>query len=474
MSVPSYVMILGVLALELWVLRRVRAAGTERQAAFMVSASVFALAANWAYVSGLSQGLNATLPVLAVSGVILTIGMVREGLFGVIPLALPVIVSRDPDGLVVVRPHGGLLYANPRAREFLAPVPLTPELPLLAALIPRLREADGAEIARSESDWEERWWHTVLQPGGALYRFGDGEERWLRISGQPVHGSRNRLLAHCLRLHDATYEQGAEIEVRRARRLESVAELSLGVAHDFHNLLMVMKGNAELLAEDLPDDPKLQRMLYRILRSGEQARELADQLRLYAGDAEVTRVHLDLSELVRDTFELLDPNLLSSRTGESFDLKLDLSSDPVTIEADATQLRQVILNLLVNARDALAQEGGEIRVVTGSAWVAPDRAQRLVVGKDERAGEYGFLRVSDTGRGMDAATQERIFEPFFSTKGKHRGIGLSTVFGIVRSHDALLELESSVGHGTLFSVYFPIVGPIAGPVAAPGNDARVG
>lgn len=454
MAVPSYALILGVLAFELWMLL-VGTLRARRQAAFMITASGVTLAANWAYVSG-STSVNLTLPVLAVAGMILTTGMTREGLFGVLPVALPIIASRDPDGIVVVRPGGVVLYANRRAREILSPVALVPEACLLATFASRLRGVDGAPAARSQSNWSERWWRTVLQPGGALYRYGDDELRWLRVSAQQVRDRRQRLLAYCLRVHDATHEHNAEIEVQRARRLESVAQLALGVAHDLHNLLMVVRGNTNLLVDELPEKPGIQRKLYRIVRAGEQAMELADQLQLYAGAAEPTRATLDLSELVRDMFEVLDSGFFSVPGCESPEVKLDVAPDPVTIQVDATQLRQLLLNLLVNARDALAGEGGQIRVQTGSSWLAPERAAGLVVGRDRPAGEYGYLRVCDAGCGMDAATQERIFEPFYSTKGKHRGIGLSIVFGIVRSHDALLELESHVGRGTTFSVYFPI------------------
>jgi len=470
MALPSYCLILGVLVLELWILSRFGAPHTRRQAGVMIAASGVTLAANLAYVSGATSGMNATLPVLAVSGVILTVGMIWEGLFGVLPVALPIVAARDPDGIVVLRRDGGTLYANQRAREILSPIGVAASSPLLATLASRLHEADGAPVAPRDSQpssrpesrhdaqnrpgWEDRWWRTVLQPGGALFCYGDEDVRWLRISAQPVWGRGQRLLAHCLRVHDATQEHNAGIEVQRARRLESVAQLALGVAHDFQNLLTVVRGNAELLIDEVPARPEIQRKLHRVLRASEQATELADQLQLYAGAAEPTRTTLDLSELVRDMFELFDSSFFSSPGGETPNVELDLAPEPVTIEADETQLHQLALNLLVNARDELAGERGTIRVQTGSNWLTPERVEHLVAGRDRPAGRYGYLRVSDTGSGMDATTQERIFEPFFSTKGKHRGIGLATVFGIVQSHGALLELQSCIGRGTTFSVYF--------------------
>ena len=375
--------------------------------------------------------------------------MLRQGLFGVLPVALRVIASHDPDGLLVVRGER-LVHANPRARELLSPLDLAAGVPMPDALGPRLQR-DGT---RAVGEWDA-WWQAVLAPGGALYRYDGDTPRWLRVSGQPVYARRGRLLAHCLRVHDATEEQRAELELRRARRLESVAELSRGVAHDFHNLLAVVTGNADLLLDQLPATPAVQRKLQRILASSRQAAELAGQLQLYAGAAPPTRLPVDLSELARDTLEMLDPDEFSGSAGGRLDVELDLASGPLRIEADATQLRQLLLNLYVNARDALDERGGEIAIGTGRSWLEPARAEHLVLGRDRPAADYAFLRVADTGAGMDPETQERIFEPYFSTKGKQRGIGLSTVFGIARSHGALIALESRIGKGTTFTIYFP-------------------
>jgi signal transduction histidine kinase len=449
MALPNYALILGAGAVVLRGLRGTDARPTRSQAAFMIVASGITLLANWAYVSGAGPHAGVTLPLISLAVLILVVGMLRQGLFGVLPVALRVIASHDPDGLLVVR-GARLVHANPRARELLSPVDLAAGVPLPDALGPRL-EREGARAFRDR----DAWWQAVLAPGGALYRYHGDTLRFLRVSGQPVYARRGRLLAHCLRIHDATEEQRAELEVRRARRLESVAELSRGVAHDFHNLLAVVTGNADLLLNQLPATPAVQRKLHRILRSSRQAAELAGQLQLYAGAAPPTRVPVDLSELARDTLEMLDPEALPGSAGRRLDVELDLASGPLRIEADATQLRQLLLNLYVNARDALDASGGEIGVATGRTWLEPARAAHLVLGRDRPAGEYAFLRVADTGAGMDPETQERIFEPYFSTKGKQRGIGLSTVFGIARSHGALIALESRIGSGTVFTLYFP-------------------
>jgi len=186
-------------------------------------------------------------------------------------------------------------------------------------------------------------------------------------------------------------------------------------------------------------------------RFARRAGELASQLQLYSGGGEAFRTPVDLSEIVRETVQL----------GEGLDepgtrLSLELAPGPLWIEADATQLRQTVANLCANARESLPEEGGEIRVRTGRSWVEPHRLEGLVLGRDQAAAEYAWVRVSDTGSGITADASERIFEPFFSTRGKRRGIGLSIVLGIARAHDALLEVTTQPGRGSDFTLYLPI------------------
>jgi signal transduction histidine kinase len=460
MALPNYALILAAGAVELRALLHADTPRARSQSAFMIAASGITLLANWAYMAGLGGPGKAPVFILSAAAVILVIGMLRQGLFGVLPVALPVIASNDPDGLLVVRSSGHLVHANPRARTLLAPVELAAGARLQDLLAPRLTHRNGVPVVGSDRSRQEGCWRALLRPGGALYRYdNDDQARWLRISGQPVHAQRGRLVAHCLRIHDATDEQRAELELHRARRLESVAELSRGVAHDFHNLLAVVRGNAELLRDIVPERPDGQRQLSRILQASEQAAELADQLQLYTGDEPPTRVRIDLSILVRDMSEVLDAELFEVPPAEAIDIELDLASEPLAIEADATQVRQLLLNLFVNARDALEERGGTIRVTTGRTRLEPANAENLVLGREQPAADYAYLMVSDTGVGIEADAQERIFEPFFSTKGKKRGIGLSTVFGIARAHDAVVELVSHVGRGTAFRIYLPAVAP---------------
>jgi signal transduction histidine kinase len=204
------------------------------------------------------------------------------------------------------------------------------------------------------------------------------------------------------------------------------------------------------LREELVGFPELRGRVDKILRVADRAGELAEQLHLYAGGAEPMREPTDLNELVVEIAEVIEPE-----AGPQVVLALELASRPLEIEADPTQLRQALLNLLVNARESLSNAGGQIRVVTELGVRDPAELQGLVLGAGAAVGPYASVRVEDTGAGMDPELQERIFEPFFSTKGKQRGTGLATVIGVARAHEGLVQIHSVPGRGTAFTLYVP-------------------
>jgi len=446
MAIPNYALILAAAALVIGVSWRVRRPAVRRQGFVLVSASGLTLLSNWAYLFDSGVRPVSTLLVFAVAAAIVAMGMYRQALFGVLPAALSVIFDHDPDGLLVVRPGGRLVHANPRARELLAPADLR-----LDARVPEDLPGLLSAVEGQQADRAVRWWSEVLDPRGRLFRYGLSDARALHVSGRPVRGRTDRLAALVLRIRDVTAEEEANAALRRTRRLESVAELARGVAHDFHNLLSVVQGNARLLVRDLRGQPGVERRLERILRFGHRATELADQLELYAGGADPIATSVDLNELVRVTADGLDPE-----PGAQVALRLDLCSSEPRVLGDATQLGQAILNLLVNAREVLQEGGGLIRVTTGTMRIDPASCHDLVLGGDRPPGLYSFVLVSDDGPGVDREAQERIFEPFVSTKDKHSGIGLSIVLGVARAHRALLQLKSTPGRGTTFGIYFAL------------------
>ncbi|MFW5738786.1 MAG: PAS domain S-box protein [Myxococcota bacterium] len=268
--------------------------------------------------------------------------------------------------------------------------------------------------------------------------------------------------------HDLTARKRAEAErcalearIQHTQKLESLGVLAGGIAHDFNNLLMGVLGNASLALLDLAPESPARESVKRIETTAHRAADLTKQLLAYSGRGRFVVQPLDLSKLVEEMIHLLETVISKKAT-----LRLDFARDLPAIEADATQIRQVVMNLITNASDALGDDGGMIVVRTGS--MAADEAYLRTTYLDEalEAGRYVFMEVSDTGHGMDADTVQRVFDPFFSTKFTGRGLGLAAVIGIVRGHRGAIKVYSEPGRGTCFKVLFPAV-PAPTPSSAP-------
>jgi signal transduction histidine kinase len=444
--------IFGACALMLQVSRRLESPRLRRHGQLTAISSLMIVVSTGAYVLFGEPFSQTALACLGASAGLLVFGMLRWGLFGVMPLALPVVFERSPDGLLVVDSEGRLLHANPRARELLAPASLAPDEFIPLALAPGLRTAQGAALPGGKPGTQE-WWRQVGSEEGLLHRHASAEGTvWLHISSHSVLGRGSRVAARAVRIRDVTRETVTQVDQRRARRLESVTQLARGVVHDWNNVLASLRGNADLLRDELDGSPRLTNRVDKILRVADRAGELADQLHLYAGGAEPMREPVDLNELVVEVAEVIEPE-----AGPQVGLELDLTDEALEIEADPTQLRQALLNLLVNAREALSEAGGQIRVVTELGHREPSELRGLALGEVRGAGTYASVRVEDTGAGMDSELQERIFEPFFSTKGKQRGTGLATVVGVARAHEGLVQVDSEPGRGTAFTLYVPAI-----------------
>jgi PAS domain S-box-containing protein len=249
---------------------------------------------------------------------------------------------------------------------------------------------------------------------------------------------------------DITQRKQLEDELRQAQKMEAVGRLAGGVAHDFNNLLTVITGRSAMLLGRLrPDDP-LRRSVEQIQKTADRAAGLTRQLLAFSRKQVLQRKVLDLNTMVDEVSAMLRRLI-----GEDVQLLLTLGPRAGHVNADSGQLEQVLMNLAVNARDAMPR-GGNLGVETDCVQVEaapPDRPDALP------PGPYAVLRVMDTGVGMDAATQARIFEPFFTTKepGKGTGLGLSMVHGVVRQHGGAIQVQSVLGGGTTFEIYLPQV-----------------
>lgn len=271
------------------------------------------------------------------------------------------------------------------------------------------------------------------------------------------------------RVRQAEERRTLEDRVREIQRRESIGVLAGGVAHDFNNLLGAILGNADLALSRLAEPTEERRAVETIRQAATRAADLTRQLLDYAGRGRFASQAVDLSEAARETGEILAVSI-GRRAKVEFDL------DPATprVRADPTQVRQVVMNLLTNGAEAISGEGGLISVRTGSEELDSASLSTMAGGDEARPGRFGFVEVRDNGRGMDSVEKARVFEPFFTTKFAGRGLGLAAVFGIVQSKGGAIEVESTPGLGSKFTVYFPEdVSPARGTerAGAPKVDA---
>jgi two-component system, cell cycle sensor histidine kinase and response regulator CckA len=252
---------------------------------------------------------------------------------------------------------------------------------------------------------------------------------------------------------DISDQSRLEEQLRQSQKMEAVGRLAGGVAHDFNNMLAVILGYSELALNRIPAEDPLCRFVTEINKAGERATDLTRQLLAFSRRQIIEARLLDLNEVVLG----IEP-MLRRLIGEDIDLATVPLSVPAQVMADPGQIEQVILNLAVNARDAMPK-GGKVTVEVQRARLDERYAREHA---EVTPGDYLLLAVSDNGEGMDAETQARIFEPFFTTKeqGKGTGLGLSTVFGIVKQNSGHISVYSEPGHGTTFKVYLPRAGSL--------------
>jgi PAS domain S-box-containing protein len=286
----------------------------------------------------------------------------------------------------------------------------------------------------------------------------DGAERQLEVRSNTRLNAATGVLRVVGSARDVTETRRIEAErralerrVHESERLESLGRLSGGIAHDFNNLLSVILGNARLAEADLPGDAPIQARLARIRRAADHAARLTDQMLTYAGKAPTDRQVIDVSEAVSRMLELVRAAL-----PDSCELDLDLAPG-LRIEADETQIQQVVMNLVTNAGEALEGERGRVGLRIAPLLAGPSDLAGAHGAEDAKPGEYVALEVRDSGRGLDPEARERIFDPFFTTKFTGRGMGLASTLGIVRSHGGVAGLESTPGRGTTARVLLPRV-----------------
>jgi two-component system cell cycle sensor histidine kinase/response regulator CckA len=334
----------------------------------------------------------------------------------------------NPNPILEFAADGTLSYANEAAHEMakmLGKTELLAILPAGAGAIARDCLSSGQKKLREE----------ITMNG-----------RTITWSFFPVAASQ---VVHCYGA-DVTDVLNLEAQFRHAQKLESVGQLAAGVAHDFNNILTVIQGYSDCLLAQSNGDDSSRKALKQISDASKRAAALTRQLLMFSRKQVIQPKVLDLNAVLQNFSNML-PRLL----GEDVSLEAHYIPNLPRIEADTGMLEQIVMNLAVNARDAMPK-GGKLVIATSSV-VLDEAYARLHA--DARAGEFVCLTVTDSGCGMDRKTLDRIFEPFFSTKevGKGTGLGLATVYGIVKQHQGWIEVASQVGNGTTFKIYLPAV-----------------
>ena len=261
-------------------------------------------------------------------------------------------------------------------------------------------------------------------------------------------------------MRDITDRKRAELEremlqtrVLQAEKMESLGVMAGGIAHDFNNLLMGVLGNASIAMLDVPEQSRVRRCLEQIELAAQRAANLSQQMLAYSGRATFTFKRLDLGQLVRDA-----ATTLASSIAKHHRIEYRLNGDSA-IHADESQLRQVLLGLVMNASEAYGDSEGVITVSVGTEHIEQDTLKSCRVTSTLADGTYAVLEVGDSGSGMDERVIERIFDPFFTTKFTGRGLGLAAVIGIVRGHRGAISVTSAIGKGSTFRVYLPVAVP---------------
>ncbi len=290
--------------------------------------------------------------------------------------------------------------------------------------------------------------------------WSDGTDLWVRTSKVPLCDLTGNVIGVLGTYENITEQRDADEQRRRleekvlqAQKLESLGVLAGGVAHDFNNLLMGILGHADLLLADLPEESPYRESIRQIERSAVRAAEITKGLLAYSGKGRFVVESVSLSRIIEEMSRLLSVSVSKKAV-----LTYDLDPDLPPIEADTSQVRQVILNLVTNASDAIRHREGRIRISAGTLSLSEADLGESFLDPGLPAGDYVYLEVSDDGCGMNEDMQKKIFDPFFSTKFTGRGLGLAAVHGIVRGHGGAIQVTSKPGKGSTFRVLIPAAG----------------
>ena len=407
----------------------------------LIAASLLPLLGNAFYISGLTaEGFDPTPYAFTLSALLFTWAVYRHNLFDLVPVARDMVVDSLSDAVIVIDPSRRVLDMNAAARALVGRE--GPWLGLtIESLLPFLDQTVLALTHGVEST-------AVVDVGGVPTHF--------EVRLVPVRTEMRADAAWLLLLRDVTAQRRAADErdamaarMQEQQRRESLSVLAGGLAHDFNNLLASIIGNADLLMLRLSPSSEMGTSVGAILLGAQRAADLVDKMLAYAGERHGSTSRIDLDHLVRDLLDLL-------QTSAARHCTLHYEGTPAIIDADATQIRQVVMNLIINAAEAVEEPLGAVRIRLGVERLSRRKLSELSAPPAAVQGNFAYVEVHDNGHGMDGETLQRIFDPFFTTKASGHGLGLAAVQGIVRGHGGAMYASSTPGVGTTFRCWFPL------------------
>jgi PAS domain S-box-containing protein len=415
----------------------------RRQTIMIIIGAIVPWAGNLLYLAGAFRGFDFTPVAFTVSGALFTWGIYRYRLFGLVPVAREMVVDSLDDGVLVLDAQRRIVDFNAAAERYTG---------ISATSL-------GRPVEEVVAWWNEAVTETRAAAEGqpSLVKVEPGP-RYFEIKVSAVRDSERRFVGWLVTIHDISTRRRNEAErwaferrVQEQQQSESLMVLAGGVAHDFNNLLTGILGNADLIAIQSPPDSDERRAAEAIVIGAQRAADLVSKMLAYSGGGRVVAEQVNLELLMR---EMVD--LLGASVARECALTYHSTGALPMIETDPTHIRQVVMNLIINAAEAVDDQHGVIKVETGREALDQSKLRQMTFGADVPPGDYVYIDVVDNGTGMSEETMARMCEPFFSTKDQGRGLGMAAVRGIVRSHRAALRVTSQEGQGTRFRVWFPI------------------
>jgi PAS domain S-box-containing protein len=360
------------------------------------------------------------------------------------------IMETSPVGIVVTDDSGKINFANHCAEKILGLTKAVIDSGAASVMGWRLPETEGVLPVKKILPLKK-----TLESGQPVQDvcheliFPDQRRLLLSVNATPIFDAVRNIDGMIVTVEDITKRLALESQLRQSQKMECVGQLAAGVAHDINNILTIIQGHAGILLNSLPPNEDASRSLVQISTAAERAAGFIKHLLTFSRKQVFQTMVLDLNTVLRNM-----ENMLPRMLGEQITLETRYGTGLLSVTADASMIEQIVMNLTVNSRDAMPK-GGRLLIETTALKIGPEQIRK---NSEARPGDFVCLTVTDTGCGMEPKVLQRIFEPFFTTKavGEGTGIGLATVYGIVKQHHGWAEVTSKVGVGTTFKIYLPV------------------